>query len=202
VTQQPGGSGPDLIGEFQRWLIRSSARGVGRQVTGQLRTAFGRNQPTGDVWETATADPAPDEAPECAWCPLCRAARVIRESKSGRDTRVTAVSDALGTVVQDAFNVLEAALAATGRAAAGADARRGGSAGAAGARSGTAKPGSGGKSRRPPGSGSGAAAQPPGEGTGTGHAHAETPGTAGQESRDAPGSQPPEGSLREPDDRG
>jgi hypothetical protein len=119
VTQQPSGSGPDLIGEFQRWLIRSSARGVGRQVTGQIRSALGQNQKqqsTGDVWETATTEP-PDEAPECAWCPLCRAARLLRESKPGRDTRVTAVSDALGTVVQDAFSVLEAALATTGRPA-------------------------------------------------------------------------------------
>jgi hypothetical protein len=128
VTQQPGGSGPDLIGEFQRWLIRSSARGVGRQVTGQIRSALGRNQTqqsTGDVWETATNEP-PDEAPECAWCPLCRAARLLRESKPGRDTRVTAVSDALGTVVQDAFSVLEAALATSGRpAGSGQDGKRG-----------------------------------------------------------------------------
>jgi hypothetical protein len=128
VTQQPSGSGPDLIGEFQRWLIRSSARGVGRQVTGQIRTALGQNQkPTGDVWETATSEP-PEEAPECAWCPLCRAARLLRETKPVRDNRVTAVSDALGTVVQDAFSVLEAALATTGRAAGG-DARRTGYAG-------------------------------------------------------------------------
>ena len=140
MTQQPGGSGPDLIGEFQRWLIRSSARGVSRQVTDQLRSALGRNQQqsTGDVWETATAEP-PDEAPECAWCPLCRAARLLRESKAGRDTRVTAVSDALGGVVQDAFNVLEAALATTGRAAAG-DGRRAGAAGTATARPGAARP--------------------------------------------------------------
>src|SRR5262249_30972047 len=101
---------------------------MGRQVSGQIRAALGRNQqPTGDVWETATTEP-PDEAPECAWCPLCRAARLLRETKPGRDTRVTAVSDALGTVVQDAFNVLDAALATTGRAASG-DGRRGSSPG-------------------------------------------------------------------------
>jgi hypothetical protein len=143
VTQQPGGSGPDLIGEFQRWLIRSSARGMSRQVSGQIRAALGKNQqPKGDVWETATTEP-PDEAPECAWCPLCRAARLLRETKPGRDTRVTAVSDALGTVVQDAFNVLDAALATTGRAASG-DGRRSGSADTArssSARTGPAKTG-------------------------------------------------------------
>ena len=160
MTQQPGGSGPDLIGEFQRWLIRSSARGVGRQVTGQIRTALGQNQkPTGDVWETATSEP-PEEAPECAWCPLCRAARLLRETKPVRDNRVTAVSDALGTVVQDAFSVLEAALATTGRAAGG-DARRTGSAGSS---SPAGKPGTASTSGTPgkPGtaSTSGAAAKP------------------------------------------
>src|SRR5215469_3169070 len=103
---------------------------MGRQVSSQIRAALGRNQqPTGDVWETATTEP-PGEAPECAWGPLCRAARLLRETKPGRDTRVTAVSDALGTVVQDAFNVLDAALATTGRAASG-DGRRGSSAGTA-----------------------------------------------------------------------
>jgi hypothetical protein len=168
VTQQPGGSGPDLIGEFQRWLIRSSARGVGRQVSGQIRSALGRNQQqsSSDVWETATAEP-PDEAPECAWCPLCRAARLLRESKAGRDTRVTAVSDALGGVVQDAFSVLEAALAATGRAGAG-DARRAGTAGAAAPRPGTARPGTDGKpaaAKQRPASATGAAQPKPGDRT-------------------------------------
>jgi hypothetical protein len=115
VTES-GGSGQDLIGDFQRWLLRTGARGMSRQLTHQVRTALGRNQePSGDVWETATTEPLPGEAPECAWCPLCRAARLVREAKPGRDTRVTAVGDALNTVVQDAVSVLEAALAATGR---------------------------------------------------------------------------------------
>ena len=113
---QPGGSGPDLIGDFQRWLLRAGARGMSRELADQVRTAIGRNQPSGDVWETATTEPQPGEAPECAWCPLCRAARLVREAKPGRDTRVAAVGDALTTVVQDAVSVLEAALAATSRA--------------------------------------------------------------------------------------
>jgi len=114
---QPGGSGNDLIGDFQRWLLRAGARGMSRELADQVRTALGRNQPSGDVWETATTEPAPGEALECAWCPLCRAARIVREAKPGRDTRVTAVGDALTTVVQDAVSVLEAALAATSRSA-------------------------------------------------------------------------------------
>lgn len=120
---QPGGSGNDLIGDFQRWLLRAGARGMSRELADQVRTALGRNQPSGDVWETATAGPAPGEAPECAWCPLCRAARIVREAKPGRDTRVAAVGDALTTVVQDAVSVLEAALAATSRST-GPDGRR------------------------------------------------------------------------------
>ena len=115
--------GPDLIGDFQRWLMRAGARGMSRELADQVRTAIGRNQPSGDVWETATSEPPPGEAPECAWCPLCRAARLVREAKPGRDTRVAAVGDALTTVVQDAVSVLEAALAATGRVT-GANGRR------------------------------------------------------------------------------
>jgi hypothetical protein len=197
----PGGSGPDLIGDFQRWLLRSSARGVGKQVTGQLRSAFGRNQPTGDVWESATADPTPEEAPECAWCPVCRAARVIRASRPGidvrvppvTDARVRAVSDALGTVVQDAFNVLEAALAATGRQTSGGDGRRPGAATqAAGA-------------ERFPAAGRAtattAAAGPASASAEAAGPASATPGTAGQGPGDEP-SGPPGGSPREPDDRG
>jgi hypothetical protein len=119
---QPSGSGNDLIGDFQRWLLRAGARGMSRELADQVRTALGKNQPPpGNVWETATTEPAPGEAPECAWCPLCRAARLVREAKPTRDTRVAAVGDALTTVVQDAVSVLEAALAATGRS--GADGR-------------------------------------------------------------------------------
>jgi hypothetical protein len=112
---QPGGSGNDLIGDFQRWLLRAGARGMSRELADQVRAALGKNQQTGDVWETATTEPPPGEAPECAWCPLCRAARLVREAKPTRDIRVAAVGDALTTVVQDAVSVLEAALAATSR---------------------------------------------------------------------------------------
>jgi len=114
VTES-GGSGNDLIGDFQRWLLRAGARGMSRELADQVRTALGKNQQTGDVWETATTEPVPGEAPECAWCPLCRAARLVREAKPTRDTRVAAVGDALTSVVQDAVSVLEAALAATSR---------------------------------------------------------------------------------------
>jgi len=197
VTQQPGGSGPDLIGEFQRWLIKSSARGVGRQVTGQIRSALGRNQqqPTGDVWETATTEP-PEEAPECAWCPLCRAARLLRETKPVRDTRVTAVSDALGTVVQDAFNVLEAALATTGRPASGAGAAKP----SPGTKPAAAQPQSAdGAAAAKPQSADGAAAVKP---QSTDGAAAAQPRPAAQGPETEPAPESPNGAPREPDDRG
>jgi glucokinase len=117
VTQQPGGSGNDVIGDFQRWLLRAGARGMSRELADQVRTALGKTQQKtgGDVWKTATTEPAPGEAPECAWCPLCRAARLVREAKPTRDTRVAAVGDALTTVVQDAGGP-EAARRVTSRA--------------------------------------------------------------------------------------
>ena len=210
----PGGSN-DLIGDFQRWLLRSGARGMSRELADQVRAALGKNQSTGDVWETATTQPVPADAPECAWCPLCRAARIVREAKPGRDKRVAAVGDALTTVVQDAVSVLEAALAATGRSgggngrtdAAGPGTRGYPAAGAAAedasAPGGQAAPGPGGQEAPAPG---GQAAPAPG-----GQAAEPSPGgqaAANPDGSPAPGTnepgapEPPEESPHEPDDRG
>jgi hypothetical protein len=117
MTQQPGRSGTDLIGDFQRWIVRSGARSVSREVSGHLRSALGRNERAADVWESATADPGQAEAPECAWCPVCRAARVLRESGPGVTSQVAAASDALAALVHDAMSVVESALASAGRTA-------------------------------------------------------------------------------------
>jgi len=231
VTSQPGGSN-DLIGDFQRWLLRSGARGMSRELADQVRAALGKNQSTGDVWETATTQPVPADAPECAWCPLCRAARIVREAKPGRDKRVAAVGDALTTVVQDAVSVLEAALAATGRSgggngrtdAAGPGTRGYPAAGAAAedasAPGGQAAPGPGGQEAPAPG-GQAAAPGPGGqEAPAPGGQAAPAPG--GQAAEPSPGGQaaanpdgspapgtnelgapePPEESPHEPDDRG
>ena len=231
MTSQPGGSN-DLIGDFQRWLLRSGARGMSRELADQVRAALGKNQSTGDVWETATTQPVPADAPECAWCPLCRAARIVREAKPGRDKRVAAVGDALTTVVQDAVSVLEAALAATGRSgggngrtdAAGPGTRGYPAAGAAAedasAPGGQAAPGPGGQEAPAPG-GQAAAPGPGGqEAPAPGGQAAPAPG--GQAAEPSPGGQaaanpdgspapgtnepgapePPEESPHEPDDRG
>ena len=84
-----------------------------RQVRGQIRTALGGGkQSTADVWETATSDY--DESPECAWCPICRARRRLRESGPGLSSGVAAAADAVGVVMQDAMSAFEAAVAAAG----------------------------------------------------------------------------------------
>ncbi len=111
MTERQPGSDP--IGELQRWLVRSGARSVSRQLGDQVRTALGGNT-HGDVWESATAD---HEAPECQWCPICRARRRLRESGPGLSSTVAAAGDAVSVVLQDAAAAFEAAVAAAGRQA-------------------------------------------------------------------------------------
>ena len=195
----PGGSN-DLIGDFQRWLLRSGARGMSRELADQVRAALGKNQSTGDVWETATTQPVPADAPECAWCPLCRAARIVREAKPGRDKRVAAVGDAVTTVVQDAVSVLEAALAATGRSGGGngrTDAAGPGTRGypAAGAAAEDASaPGGQAAAPRPgdqedPAAGGQAAPGPGGKAAAPSPGDQEAPALGGQEAEPSPGAQ-------------
>ena len=114
MAQEPRGPGPDPVGDFQRWLVRSGARSMTRELGGHIAGAFGLGGRSGDVWESATA-PAPTEAPECDWCPVCRAARRLRVSGPGLASQVAAASDALATMVQDALGVVESALSAAGR---------------------------------------------------------------------------------------
>ncbi|HEV3067880.1 MAG TPA: hypothetical protein VGY50_08540 [Streptosporangiaceae bacterium] len=200
---QPGGSGNDLIGDFQRWLLRAGARGMSRELADQVRTALGKTQQQtgGDVWKTATTEPVSGEAPECAWCPLCRAARLVREAKPTRDTRVAAVGDALTTVVQDAVSVLEAALAATSRSGAAPNGKgtetgpgtRGFA--AAGSAAAQAPPASSAAAQAAPASPPGAPASPAGQA-----APATDEAAPATDEHAAP--DPPEESPDEPDDRG
>jgi hypothetical protein len=111
VTERQPGSDP--IGELQRWLVRSGARSVTRGLGDQVRTALGGST-HGDVWENATAD---HEAPECQWCPICRARRKLRDSGPGLSSAVAAAGDAVSVVLQDAASAFEAAVAAAGRQA-------------------------------------------------------------------------------------
>ena len=116
MTQDPSRSGQDPIGDFQRWLVRSGARSVSREVSDQIRSMLGVGGAPADVWAKATA-PSAHEAPECAWCPICRAARVLRESGPGVGSQMAAAGEAVGVLARDAVSIVESALAATGRAA-------------------------------------------------------------------------------------
>ena len=106
--------GSDLVDGFQRWLIRSSARSMRRELTGQFRRTFsGGPAQSGDVWSTATTEPPPEEpreAPECAWCPICQAARRIRESGPGLGGQLAGVGDAVATAVQEALSAFDSVL--------------------------------------------------------------------------------------------
>jgi hypothetical protein len=102
--------GSDITGELQRWLIRSSARNMRRELTGQFRRTFSRPEQD-NVWGVATTEPpeATAEAPECAWCPICRAARRISESR-GIGEHLAGAGDVVGTAVQEALSAFESVL--------------------------------------------------------------------------------------------
>ena len=115
-SAQPRQLGADLAGEVQRWLIRSGARSVRREFGEQVRRTLGggREEPT-DVWGAATTEPPPDESldsPECAWCPICRGARRIRESGPGLGSQLAGAGDAVASAVQEALAAFDAVLSA------------------------------------------------------------------------------------------
>jgi hypothetical protein len=69
---------------------------LGDQVRDSVRKAF-RSQESpqsGDVWATATTEPphAADQPPECAWCPICRAARRMAEARAENSGGSTAAA--------------------------------------------------------------------------------------------------------------
>ena len=128
--KEPADRDPDLIGDLQRWLIRSSARNMRRELEDQVRrTLGGQRQDRADVWDVATTE-IPAEvgaAPECQWCPICRAARRVRDAGPGVTGPLAGAGEAVATVVQDAFGALDSLLARTGGrdpGRAGADAAR------------------------------------------------------------------------------
>lgn len=113
MTQDSRHPGGDPLGDFQRWLLRSSARGFGRDVRGNLRKTFGYGADSGDdVWERATNETPGGEPPECEWCPLCRAARKFKDSGPGLGSHLSSAGDIFATVVQDAVDAFEAVIAA------------------------------------------------------------------------------------------
>jgi 16S rRNA processing protein RimM len=100
-----------VANEVQRWLIRKSARNMRDELGGQVKKALrGSERSAGDTWATATTEPphAADEAPECAWCPVCRAARRMAQARSGADARgggpkISDAADVMAGAVRDAL---------------------------------------------------------------------------------------------------
>lgn len=102
----------DPVADFQRWLMKAGARSMANQVAGQVKRTLGtERRDSGDVWDTATNEPPPTEAPECQWCPVCQAARAARlGGGSGLGAQLANAGGALASVVQDAFSVFEQAM--------------------------------------------------------------------------------------------
>ena len=67
-------------------------------------SAAGSGPLRANVWDTATNEIPPDagESPECQWCPICRAARRMRESGPGIGGQLSGAGDAVASAVQDA----------------------------------------------------------------------------------------------------
>jgi hypothetical protein len=110
--RRPGPPGGELLNDLQRWLLRSSAKSMRREIEGQVRRTFSGGAQSADVWGTATTEPSPGvgESPECAWCPICRAARRMRESGPGLGSQLSGASDVVATAVQDAIVAVDAVL--------------------------------------------------------------------------------------------
>ena len=102
----------DPVADFQRWLMKAGARSMANQVAGQVKRTLGtERRDSGDVWDTATNEAPPNEAPECQWCPVCQAARAARlGGGSGLGAQLANAGGALASVVQDAFSVFEQAM--------------------------------------------------------------------------------------------
>jgi hypothetical protein len=101
--------GSDPVADFQRWLMKAGARSMANQVADQVKRTVGAERRTsGDVWDTATNEPPPNEPPECQWCPVCQAARAARTGGAGAlGARLADAGGVLASVVQDAFSAFE-----------------------------------------------------------------------------------------------
>ncbi len=136
----------DLFGDLQRWFIRQSAKNMRREISGQVRRTLGGGREASDVWDTATNEIPPEvgESPECQWCPICRAARRMRDSGPGIGGQLTGAGDVVASAVHDAIGVLDSLLARTSGTGATKGTGSGGT-GSGGAGSGAVRPGSGGE---------------------------------------------------------
>jgi hypothetical protein len=109
--RRTGKQAGDPVADLQRWLMKAGARSMANQVADNVRRTLGQQKrDSGDVWDTATTEPPPDEPPECQWCPVCQAARKLRVSGPGLGARIADAGGVLATVVQEAFTAVEQAM--------------------------------------------------------------------------------------------
>jgi hypothetical protein len=102
------GQGSDPMADMQRWLMRQGARSMANQVADQVKRTLGaERRDRGDVWDTATNEPPPNEPPECQWCPICQAARAARTSGPGLSAMLSDAGGALAGLAQDALSAFE-----------------------------------------------------------------------------------------------
>ena len=101
--------GSDPVADLQRWLMRAGARSMANQVADQVRKTVGQERrDRGDVWDTATNEPPPEESPECQWCPICQAARAARMGSSGGlMSSLADAGGALAAMAQDELSAFE-----------------------------------------------------------------------------------------------
>jgi hypothetical protein len=100
----------DPVTDFQRWLMKAGAKSMANQVADNVRRSLGqqtRARKSGDVWDTATTEPPQDEPLECQWCPVCQAARRLRESGPGLGARISDAGGILASMAQDAFSAFD-----------------------------------------------------------------------------------------------
>ena len=86
------------------------------QISGQVRRTLGGGRESSDVWDTATNEIPPEvgESPECQWCPICRAARRMRDSGPGIGDQLSGAGDVVASAVQDAIRSLDSLLSKGG----------------------------------------------------------------------------------------
>ena len=105
--------GAEMLSDFQRWLLRSSAKSMRKEISGQVRRTFGTGRSErADVWDTATNEIPPEvgESPECQWCPICRAARRMRESGPGLGDHLSTAGDMVSAAVSEALKSVDSVL--------------------------------------------------------------------------------------------
>jgi hypothetical protein len=105
-----------MLSDFQRWLIRSSARSMRKEIGGQVRRTLGGRAEQGEVWDVATTEIPPEvgESPECQWCPICRAARAMRESNANLSGTLSTAGDVVASAVQEAMKAFDSVLTRSG----------------------------------------------------------------------------------------